>query len=264
MTTTLPKALVITYALLSAPLWAQSLRIVDHDDPSMDLSGTTIEAVGDAQDTEVVVDLKAKSLSGADIAVRSRRYVLSAPYGTENTYCWTVCFAGWEAGDDCFVSPTQEAVVPAGSVSTTLCSVHHFPNGTEGTALYRFVLYDAANANDSAWVDVEFTIGGSQATDECFLLADVQERKPIVPEITLAPNPVVGDRVFVSFSQAMTSFSDALVVYDALGARLATQPLKGSVGKAELPLGDLGSGIYSIGLERNGSLLASQRLVLVH
>ncbi len=184
-----------------------------------------------------------------------RRYELDVQTGTENYFCWGVCYNARFAG----VSPVweafpQHALLVAANSSVSNFHAYHKPRNIVGVNLYRYVWFDVNNPTDTVWCDIEFRSGA----------VGINEETEVVRSIQVFPNPSLGNDVAFNIELNGSVTNTSLVIYNMVGERLKTIRINGTQGRYVLPTTDLSSGIYFAALERNGTSLRSQRFVVTH
>ena len=159
------KHLLLSMAMVSSALVAGSQSIQIQDENGVDISGSTITFQGDNSAFNVITGhLLIKNVSANDLDVKIKRYETSVVSGTQDYFCWFLCYASMDAGvNPLFPTSSQSAynhsrTVEADSVDDAL-SVYHRPETNVGVSTYRYVAFDGNNPNDSAFVDVIFDVG---------------------------------------------------------------------------------------------------------
>lgn len=181
--------------------------------------------------------------------VNVKRYELSVQPGSQNYFCWNLCYLPQEAGTLPLWVAADEQLLYANQPFSGF-HAYHVPDNTEGLSTYRYVWYDANFVSDSAFVDITF--GNSLG------VSDVEA----VPTLTMQPNPA-NQSVMVGLGAASGS-SDQVVVFDALGAQVLSEPVLSGQRNVTLSTSDLGSGVYFVSIVRSGTVVSTQRLVVSH
>lgn len=186
--------------------------------------------------------------------VNVRRYEIWPVAGSQNFFCWGVCYLPVASGVNLsWDSQHPLNLNPAWTYSDF--GAYYMPEGQTAVTRFRFVWYDMANPNgaDSSWVDIDF--GGTVGILESPLAS---------LDMTLWPNPTAGQPVQLDYRLPGDTRNASLVVYNALGERVKTiAPLRAE-GRLVLPTADLVSGIYFVNLEQGGRMLGTRRLVVTH
>lgn len=198
------------------------------------------------------VGLAAENTSGGTRTINVKRYEVSVPGGTGNYFCWDVCYDVVPAG----LRPVWTALDPIYMLDgQTVNGFHGYykPNGIVGEATFRYVWYDVANPNDSTEVYLTFnmTAVGSGIAE----MADVRAFK-------IFPNPSTGGDITIDYDLAGATAGTQLELYNVLGERKLVRSISAAQGKVILHEGELASGVWFAVLKRNGTALATKRLVV--
>lgn len=212
----------------------------------------TLVSHGALQSTDTVKLLT--RLSGSQSRqINVRRYELWSVPGTQNFYCWGVCYLPVNAGvNSTWVSQHYVDMNPGATYNNF--AAYHMANGLSGNAArFRFVFFDTADpfAADSSWVDIEF--GGT---------VGVNERPGSLQKFTVVPNPSAGQDVWIEHGLDRWENGTELVLYDLLGARLQRIPFLGTEGRTLLRTQGLSAGVYFANVERRGRVLGTRRVVI--
>ena len=202
---------------------------------------------------EVDIEVRVNGVENRTLNVR--RYELNVQTGTQNYFCWGVCYGARYAG----VSPVweslpQHALTVAANASVSNFHAYHVPRNIVGVNLYRYVWFDVNDPTDTVWCDIEFRSGN----------VGVNEQTEAVRNLQVFPNPSLGSDVAFKIELNETGSNTSLVIYNMVGERLKTIKISGSQARYVLPTTDLSSGIYFAAIERNGTSLRSQRFVVTH
>jgi len=235
-------------ALPSAMAQVQPVVLL-HDEQGNVVNGTQI--YGDCQWTTDTVSLLTSLTGGASQTINVRRHELWPVSGSKNFFCWGVCYLPANSGSfPTWVSQDPVAMNPGVEINNF--HSYYQPYGSTETTLFRFVWYDVntPNAADSAWVDILYCgqVGIEEATESTSL--------------SLWPSPTTGQDVQIDFTLDRTAVGSQLVLYNVLGAPVRRLALNGRDGRMTISVGDLVPGVYFANLERQGSMLATRRLVV--
>lgn len=219
------------------------------------VNGTTVvlqqELTGALAQT-LVQPLDVQNITGIQRTINVRRYELSVVPGTENYFCWGVCYDPMAAGArPLWVSQHPVDLAP-GEVSHNFYGDYR-PLNNAGSSTFRFVWYDMNSPNDTTWVDINYVATPAAGIEESGL----------VRGFTAFPNPSMGGDVTLSYELASVPAGTQLVVYNMLGERKLVKAIGAAQGKVVLRNGDLGGGVWFAVLERNGKALATKRLAVV-
>lgn len=228
---------------------AQLLNLTNADNEVVNSS--TVYFNGTPSDPLMEKDLTCTLNGGQSKSVRLKRYELEpVPMGTQNYFCWDICWLAANAG----VHPvwnSNDAVVLAPGVAFEGFHAYYKPQGIDATACFRYVWYDSNVVNDSVWVDICFSTNGAGVEDLSISGADVN----------IVPNPSNGAVPMMRFSGASTQVDGMVVVRSATGATVATERKR--TGQTTVALaGELPEGVYFASLEQEGRALVTQRMVI--
>lgn len=235
---------------LFLPAWSQGIVTLQDGDGNV-VNGSLVRTSA-LQSTDTV---KLYSILNRDVRteVNVRRYELWPVPGTNNFFCWGVCYLPVASGvNSTWVSQHWIDMAPGATYSDF--GAYHEANGLSGnTARYRFVWFalDDPQGPDSSWVDIEF--GGA---------VGLEETPSGLLSAAVYPSPSQGQDVWFEHLFDRWEPGTDLVLYTVLGARLRSIPLQGREGRTLVHTGDLGAGVYFLNVERAGSVLGTRRLVV--
>lgn len=225
---------------------AQWITLTDHDGIDVTNGSTNKFQITSAGAT-LVIHLEAVINGGADRTVNVKRYEMGVAPTTQNYFCWNLCYLPQNAGAiPVWVAGDYQNMDPG--VPFTGFAGYHVHNGDYSLSTYRYVWYDVANPNDSAYVDLVF--------ESAVGLADVAA----VQQFSVTPNPA-NDATTVTYASSGGS-ADAVVVYNALGAQVFSTAVAATQRNAQLNLASLREGLYFVSLRQRGRTLGTQRLVV--
>ncbi|MBK8339366.1 MAG: T9SS type A sorting domain-containing protein [Flavobacteriales bacterium] len=173
--------------------------------------------------------------------------------GTENYFCWGVCYGPQLAGDmPEWNAAAQHAVTLSPNTPVSNFSGYHVPNGIAGTSTYRFVWYDVGNPTDTAWVDIQFRTTG----------VGIDEANGVVGAFGVYPTPSAGSDLQLQLEVSGAVNELAVSVYNMLGERVETLPVRSNTNRIILPAAQLAPGVYFASVERAGAALTTKRFVV--
>lgn len=253
-----PKLMMMTRYALSFLLvvlgyngTAQLLTLTDEDGMTVPSGSTYVHHGAPETDTESV-HLTA-TLNGTESKdVNMRRIELTVQPGTQNYYCWGVCYDAIDAGLlPIWNSLGVHALPMNGGEPVTNFAGYHRPQGLEGTSTYRYVWFDVDNRDDSVWVDIEFQI-----------TAVGIEENGALARLSVFPNPSKGADVQFEVDMPALGGATALVIHNAVGQRIRTTPVRSGQPIARLSTEGLAPGLYFATLDHKGRGLVTQRFVV--
>lgn len=196
--------------------------------------------------TTQVIHLDAVISGPVGRTVNVKRYETGVQAGTQNYFCWALCYLPRNAGQTpLWVSGDDQAMSP-GNVFSGFGG-YHIPSTTYGSSSYRFVFYDVNNPTDSAFVDLAFT-GVLSVADRAAAGA-----------FTIVPNPANTDVTVM-----VADGADQVQVFNALGERVLQRGVGAADRTINMVVADLQQGVYFVTLLERGRAIATQRLVVAH
>lgn len=227
---------------------AQGVVTLTNEDGEV-VNGTVIVAPCDwVTDT---VSLFSELTGSSAMTVNVRRYEMWPVAGTNNFFCWGVCYLPVSVGTHpTWVSSDYVTMNPGAAYANF--HAYHQPQGNTGTMRYKFVWYDVANPNgpDSSWVDIDF----------CGLVG-VPERAAAQPLLNVWPSPTQGQDLQMEYVLDRAG-SARVVLYNMLGEAMRWSTLGSTQGRIQWSTSDLSPGVYFAALERAGQPLATHRFVV--
>ncbi len=248
-------ALLLSLTLsIGLPL-AQGQGIVTlTDEMGTVVNGTVVMVPSQPSDVRDTVSFLAELNGSATTEVNLRRYEIWPVEGSDNFFCWGVCYTAQGSGE----MPTWVSVHPVTmDPGTSYNNFHGYyePQGNGETARFRFVWFrtDDPNAADSSWVDVDF--GGT---------VGIEEDAAYTASIETWPNPSMGSDVTISHDLDRITPSTELVIYTVIGERISALPIRNQRGTTKIAAGSLQTGVYFANIEQDGNILATKRVVITN
>lgn len=172
------------------------------------------------------------------------RHELSLIPGTQNYFCWDVCYPPFVG-----MSTTGVNINPAGTYQ--LGSVDYQPQGQLGMSTIRYVIWDYQNPNDSAWFIVNW--GTSPAGVSEIVSGN------LLPSY---PNPASS---YTNVKYELSGAANAsLTVYNMLGSVVQTLPVHDAQGTIRLDVSSYTNGIYFYALVADGRTLSTRKFTVTH
>lgn len=237
--------LVTTLLLSAAQVFGQDIKIVSVNDLNTDISGTTIEVVGDKNDATIYSDFRVINTSSSDINVKYRRVREvnsgrvdqvcdnSLCYDAADTYNYTSPILNLIAVDDSSIFKPQ--LVPAGMES---CAIHNY-----------YVVNDFGVAFDSIRVVFRTT------NADCFLSVEKEIKET---PFSIFPNPA---QDFITVKGGDLKNGGTVVFLDALGKEVKRASVKAA--NSSISVNDLKRGVYFVNVYgANGTKSNIQRLII--
>lgn len=239
---------ILTFALTAmvGMLFAQSLQF--------ELDGTVYAnndiVVCTAEPTEwgeMVMEMSLRNLTHETIPVIVEKEHVQIVEGTENSFCWGLCF-----GPDTFVS--RPAVDLGGdSISGAgMLSFHYQADPTytgtaciPGTTVVKYYAYPETNPDDKVCLEVWFAYNAESVEEHSFTIGEAY------------PNPASNT---VNFNVNHAGMLKA-VVYNLLGQEVKSMTFN-NINKVSFPVDDLQSGIYFCSFTADGQVCKTEKFIV--
>lgn len=203
------------------------------------------------------VDFDIHNNSGASVTSKAKRIETVVLSGTSHYHCYGICYSSINAGDD-YIFPESsdpeylDNVVIAAAGSTVL-NTYFKPYIGVGIASFRFVVFDDANPNDSAYVDVVYDIRA---------FTGVNENDNV--QMALYPNPA-NHRAIVDFSGSTLSEGVMQIeLCDMLGKKQRAFSVNSSKEQIVIDTEELTEGVYFVTVRNGNQVVKTTRLVVKH
>lgn len=236
--------ILTTIALfLVSQVFGQDIKIAYSDNMTLDLSGTTIEVVGDKNETEIYADFKVINEGAEPIEIKyQRKRVYNSGrmdqicdnelcYDADDQYSWT--------------TPVINEISVGGS---GIFKPQIVPNGLESCAIHSYYLVDELGvALDS------ITIIFKTTNAECNLSTEKNNEV----SFNIFPNPT---QDLVSFEGEALKNGGTVVFMDALGKEVKRASISSS--NHQVNVSALKRGVYFVNIiDQSGSKSTVQRLI---
>jgi hypothetical protein len=215
------------------------------------VNGMTVQVDGQANDPLMELDLSVTLLGTATDVIGLKRYEVNVVPATINYFCWFECYVPWSAGQyPLYVAP--DPVQLSESNAFTGFHAYYNPNGVSGSSTFRYVWYTADGSTDSVFVNIVFN------ASPVGLAEQVAERAGV----SASPNPCNGGAVKFTFTGTPASQGGTLMMRNTLGE--VVRSMRVTPGQRDLTMfaDGLANGIWFASLEKDGRMLATQRLVI--
>ncbi|MCB0771172.1 MAG: T9SS type A sorting domain-containing protein [Flavobacteriales bacterium] len=237
-------------AALSFHAFAQELLTLKDEEGNI-VNGTVVQHPMAYPNSTDTVSLVTEIIGDQAKDIKVRRYEMESVEGTENFFCWGICFLPAATGTHpTWETPFYENLEPGERYNGF--HAYHNAHGINTTARYRFVWFDLTDPQgDSSWVDIEF--GAS---------VGLAENIALTSSLEVWPNPSAGNDLQLSYGLNKLLQGTEIVLYNVLGDRVRRQSISAVEGRAVLPAAGLSAGVYFANLEANGRALATRRVVI--
>ena len=242
---------LLTAVLIASVASAQAQIATLTDEYGNDVTNGTFVHLGDNEtnDQEASILVTLNGNTGKTLNVR--RYEIHADAGSQNYFCWGVCYGPVDAGQlYMWQSQQDHSIALEPGITASNFHAYHSPQGVLGTSTYRFVWFDVASPNDSVYVDIDFMITGVGMNE-----------LGTSSSLNVFPNPVVGKEMQIDFQTGNASGGN-VVLRDAIGQVVATQAMRNANGRIIISTEGLQKGVYFATIENNGKILVTRRVVI--
>lgn len=212
------------------------------------INGTTYKIYGDAARVEMKEQFKAVMESQDSSLIAIKRYEVSTIPGSDEYFCWYLCY-----------TPTPEGTLPLWEAEDSLrlymndtvdnFSVYLRPNGTMGTACYRYVWQPESDPTDSAWVDICFEI----------LTTGLEESNQL-SNVSISPNPV-SSVLNLQISEVNESGIMIFELRDIQGRVVFEERVVEGLNQLSISNGSIPKGLYLGSIRINDSRIWNERIV---
>ena len=234
------KTFVFSSLLLVSYLgFSQSVELVN---PVTNVEATAATLTGAG---EMVAEWPVTNITSGAVAIKARREVVSEIAGSQNYFCWGVCY---DVNTNLSV---LSQTIQAQDTNYTFYA-HYKPLGNVGQTDINYCFFNTANTTDMACHTVHYCF-------ECTV--DVQETVNHSLAMTLqGANPIHG-LTFLNYQLPTGQNQGKLVVYDLAGNLVKTATVKGNSGSVLLTSEDFASGIYLVQIQ-SGKEVNSLKIVV--
>ena len=221
--------LLIVSILLSSIAFAQ-IGIVDVDGNNVE--NTVIDIYTTADEYHLENDYKIQNLSTTSKTYNLKRYEEAYIEGSQEYYCWTLCLPPNNAGTDYYsVFPGDHLTVAAGADGNYSSPAFHFkPEGNSGEAIYRYIVYNVDDVNDTANITMVYHIDAVGINE--------YDNNAIS---NVYPNPA-NNMINVQSTVDNARFE----IYTLVGTKVNGEQVKTVNGKVSIDIAHLPNGVYML------------------
>lgn len=234
------KFLFLMIVLSALSVSAQSIRLF-HNGQIVNNLDTIEENVNSAK-SEIITYVNYANIGNDDVYARVSKQILQLANGAHNTFCVANgCYDG-------LIS--QEFYVAQGDTITDTLGMFHsaYTYAGSGTSLIKYKFYNTSNASDTISFLIRYSV-----------LTGIASNKLADNSLRAYPNPATTS-VNIEYN-APESHSN-LVIKNLTGSTVYKQAVSLGTGKVNVNVSDLPNGIYFYGIESNGKMLNTKKLLI--
>lgn len=216
----------------------------------IDVTGDTVIYCNEDLDSSIIIQGKlwVVNETGSTINGAVRRYEECVVSGTENYFCWDIC---WSAA----VSVSGPMAIAAGDTANFFYGDYK-ALGNEGASIIRYRFFDDSNPTSFNEVYIKFHAGGS-----CLAIADcnvgIDEEEPYLTSVY--PNPANEQ---INFEYNTADKDGSIQIYDITGKLVRNYIVNSGSTKSTIGLEGLNSGIYLYTLNVNNKPIATKKFII--
>lgn len=238
---------LVALATASFSMAQSSFVLKDYND-NVIVNNQHIDVWDVATVVEMEYGLHSENTTNNSVSIGLKRYEIDVVTGSENYFCWHVCYSPTPAGDLPVWTAQDALVMDPDSVYSNF-HAYHRPTGTTGVSEYRYVFYDKNNLDDT--LSITFTFNASPVGIEDAVAKD---------KLAIYPNPVA-DVAHVAYN--LPGKGEAkLALHNMLGSKVKEIKLNSNENKLNLSVVDLNPGVYFYTLIQDDKTIATKRLVV--
>lgn len=145
---------------LSIPATAQNQY--DILDPGNNvINGDTFVVTGPASASVIVEHFHLRNNTSQTKQISVKRYELNVQAGTQNYFCWSVCYLPVNAGTYPYFEDNGIIQVLGNTVEDTTLDCYYKPQNVVGDSYFRYVFFDRNNPSDTVFFDIKFSTWGN-------------------------------------------------------------------------------------------------------
>lgn len=237
---------LLTFAAFNAT-FAQSIEVTS-DLPIPAMSTLDLNNTLDFKDFHV------KNISSQSVDVRINRVVNNITAGHETYFCWEYCY---DSGTSISGGASAGGIAIAPGASIDNFTFHVNANGVEGCGHVVVHFFNKKNAND--YVEKVFdycTLNGTTLS----IANEVNASKVLSAPM---PNPA-SDVAVIKVDLPRSTENTYLLVSDLAGKEMSRIAVNQPTSMLTIPTENLNAGLYYLSLVAEGSVLATQKLLVNH
>ncbi len=240
--------LTLSFIILAgAVAFSQSLSLSWDEQPIND--GDTLYVLGEipyGEWYEMEVHAVLTNNTANEINAKVKSIEIEIVEGADTYMCWDACYP------PDITEPGRPIVLgPGESTGPLAFSGHYIPNENLGTSIIQYIFFYEEDPNDSISMTVYF-IGS---------LTSVSEQRFANNISNAYPNPAQ-NQVSFDYDFSPNVKSAQIRIFNTLGKQVLEVPVNHRFGRIDIPLNDLGEGVYFYSLVINGETSTTRKLII--
>jgi len=234
-----------TFTILTPPGGAPGLVTA----PGIDVTGDTVIYCDDFSDSTIIIQgkLYVVNETGASINTAVQRYEECLINGTENYFCWDIC---WSSA----VSLSGPMTITAGDTVDYFYGDYK-PKGNAGAGVIRYRFFDENNTANFSEVYIKFNAGGCASIEECYIGIEEEHAS-----ITSAyPNPATDNITFEFDTKGETGI---ITISDLTGKMVRQTNVNSNTTTSTINVQDLNPGIYFYSFYVNNKNVSTRKFII--
>lgn len=247
------KIILFTFtALFLNQMASATVTLLDKETNAPISNGTVIQVWGGVDEALITWHhLAVVNNTLGTTKINMKRYTLNAPATVEDYFCWYVCLGSVVSSTTPELNHTSGACFNSNDTDTlTYFSAYYKPMGLTGSATFRYVFYDIAHSQDSAWIDITFNVTP---------LAVNEVSKEV--QMTTYPNPA-NEIIHLNFENLDLNAKVSAEIYDVIGNKVMTQSI--TAANNRLDVSELANGAYICTVVSDRKSILTKRIVISH
>ena len=236
-------------ALFSIPILLCAQNIVIYDTLGNMVNGQTITCNRSVADSLIRVHFEVKNTFTDTLVVKMRRSEIGKVMGTQNYYCWSICYSPVFSG----AKPTWTDIGSVAMKPDSLYenfSAYYLPNGITGVAGFHYVLYDVNNTNDTAFVDIMFDIA-----------VGIENAQKMVSDLAVFPNPA-NEGIDINCGNYKSGSVWSAEIFNLTGEKMETRFIPANESSIHINTAGYSPGIYFCTLKEDGKIQVTKKIVI--
>lgn len=234
------KFLLVVLVLTAMTASAQSIKLFCEGQEVHNLD--TLEVLNAGVKVANPTYVSYANVSNDDVYAKVSKQILQLTSGSSSTFCVAgTCYPG---------SNSQEFYIPMGDTISDETNMFHaaFDFVGTGVSLVKYKFYNTSDANDTIAFVIRYTS-----------ISAVPSVKPSENMLRAYPNPATTS---VNIEYSAPESHNYLVIKNLTGSTVYKLAVPSGNGKVNVNVSDLTNGIYFYGIESNGNMLYTKKLLI--